>query len=180
VSGGTWLTLDSVLDPSKKPGSQTDPMTSRDVVNPHTLGYTYEYNRSPPNDFNAGNPDLYVPQDEDPTLILAISNINRSAISGSIVITAFSKSEINEKPVLAGTEAVLSRWHVTGCANCQNHLEVRTYIPLYGWSKEKAENAEFGVKLQTRDPMVTDHINLGEVPNQQPAPSFTLITSHMH
>ncbi|KAI6773062.1 hypothetical protein HG530_004020 [Fusarium avenaceum] len=179
VAGGTWLTLDSALDPFKKPGSQTDPMTSRDVFNPQALGYAYEYNNSSPNNFNAGNPDLYVPEDEDPTPILAVSNINRSAIGGSFMITAFSKSAINEEPVLAGTEAVLSRWHVAGCANCQNHLEVRTHIPLHGWSKEKAENAEFEVKLQTRNPKVANHVNFGTVPDQQPAPSFRLVTSHM-
>ncbi|CVL08714.1 related to Tyrosinase [Fusarium mangiferae] len=41
VAGGTWLTLDSALDPFKKPGSETDPMTSRGVVNPENLGYNY-------------------------------------------------------------------------------------------------------------------------------------------
>ncbi|KAG4286455.1 hypothetical protein FPRO06_07715 [Fusarium proliferatum] len=178
VAGGTWLTLDSALDPFKKPGSETDPMTSRDVVNPESLGYNYQYNYNTPNDFNAGDPALFVPKHEE-TPILAVSNINRAAIGGSFMITAFVKNKNTGAMQLAGTEAVLSRWHVAGCANCQNHLEVRTHIPLHGWSKEKADKATFDVRLQTRDPTVADHVNFGDVPTQEQIPSFRVITSHI-
>ena len=83
-------------------------MTSRDVTNPQNLGYTYEYESDTPNKFTDNNPSLYVPQHKEPAPVLAVSNINRSAIGGSCMITAFAKSKTGEQ-VLAGTEAVLSR-----------------------------------------------------------------------
>ncbi|KAF5530115.1 tyrosinase [Fusarium mexicanum] len=178
VAGGTWLTLDSALDPFKKPDSETDPMTSRDVVNPENLGYNYQYNYNAPNDLTAGEPALFVPKHEE-TPVLAVSNINRAAIGGSFMITAFVKNKKTGENQLAGTEAVLSHWHVSGCANCQNHLEVRTHIPLHGWTKEKADKAHFDVRLQTRDPTVADHVNFGDVPTQAQTPSFRVITLHM-
>jgi tyrosinase len=47
-----------------------------------------------------------------------------------------------------GTEAVLSRWHVEGCANCQTHLRVRAAFRLHGLpaAPEKIE-----VEVKTRD-----------------------------
>jgi tyrosinase len=60
---------------------------------------------------------------------------------------------------LLGAEAVLSRWHVAGCANCQNHLDVRAHIPLpVGWTKDDVEKAGVYVKVHTREmPKGSDH-----------------------
>ncbi|KAF4339671.1 tyrosinase [Fusarium beomiforme] len=179
VAGGTWLTLDSALDPFKKPGSDNEPMTSRDVFNPENLGYAYEYDSHAPNKLNDGKPGLYVPQHEDPVPVIAVSGINRASIGGSFMINAFAESKDGGEEYLVGTEAVLSRWHVAGCANCQNHLEVRSHIPLHGWSKEDVENVQFDVRLQTRDPVVADHVNFGHIPKEEQRPSFKVITSHM-
>ncbi|KAH7018428.1 uncharacterized protein B0I36DRAFT_395204 [Microdochium trichocladiopsis] len=164
VAGGTWLNLDSPLDPFKKPGCNT-PMTSRDVMDITKLGYSYQYHGAlgampepggapqlgaPTPAPGAGGPN---PMDE-PAPVLAVSNINRANIGGSFMVTAWAKpADGSGDKVLVGTEAILSRWHVSGCANCQNHLEVRVHMPLHGWSKREAENMDFEVKVHTRQPL---------------------------
>jgi tyrosinase len=57
-----------------------------------------------------------------------VSGINRGPIAGSFVIAAHA--EIDGKKQLIGHEAVLSRWHVAGCANCQLHLESKPAFPV--------------------------------------------------
>ena len=42
-------------------------------------------------------------------------------VRGSFLIFAFTKVNGQRKHI--GTEAILSRWHVTGCMNCMSHLE---------------------------------------------------------
>ncbi|KAG0343743.1 hypothetical protein BG005_002227 [Podila minutissima] len=137
VAGGTWLTLDSPLDPFKNPHDPTKAITSKEVVNIANLGYDYD-NPEPP---LAGPPT-------QPAPILTVSNINRAALSGSFVVSAWALQ--NDERILVGTEAVLSRWHVAGCQNCQNHLEVRAHIPMEGWSREETENMRFEAHLHTR------------------------------
>jgi tyrosinase len=48
---------------------------------------------------------------------------------GSFMISAYATIE-GERDNL-GTEAVLSRWNVQGCANCQTHLETKAFIGLH-------------------------------------------------
>ena len=57
-----------------------------------------------------------------------VSGINRGRIAGSFVIAAHA--EIDGEKQLIGHEAVLSRWHVAGCANCQLHLESKAAFPI--------------------------------------------------
>ncbi|KAF9368663.1 hypothetical protein CPC16_005144 [Podila verticillata] len=140
VAGGTWLTLDSPLDPFKNPDDPTRAMTSNDVVNINDLGYKYDY---------------IIPIEDVPSKpapILIVSNINRATLRGSFVVSVLAKWK--NDMILVGTEAVLSRWHVAGCQNCQNHLEVRAHIPMEGWSKEEAMKMDmekdFQVVLHTR------------------------------
>ena len=57
-----------------------------------------------------------------------VSGINRGRIAGSFVIAAHA--EIDGEKQLIGHEAVLSRWHVVGCANCLLHLESRAAFPV--------------------------------------------------
>ena len=56
-----------------------------------------------------------------------VSGVNRGHIAGSFVITAFAQVGGERKPI--GSEAVLSRWHVDGCANCQTHLLAGAALP---------------------------------------------------
>jgi hypothetical protein len=85
------------------------------------------------------------PLSSPPTL--RIPNINRGNIAGSLFISTWANNE------LVDVEPVLSRWHVQGCENCQTHLNMRTFVPLYGWTNEEAKKAKFKVQLHTRDHM---------------------------
>ncbi|KAE8220115.1 hypothetical protein CF319_g6313 [Tilletia indica] len=169
VAGGTWLTLDSPLDPFKNPHDSSKAMTSRDVVDITKLGYAYEYKES----LQAGKP-------HGPSPVLSVGGINRAAIGGSFLISAWATLESGEK-VLVGTEAVLSRWHTAECKNCQNHLEVRTHILLDGWTKKEAEKADklgFEIVLHTRNQQASrgPKGGLGQV---APKPRYTLHTAHL-
>ncbi len=57
-----------------------------------------------------------------------ISGINKAALKGSFVIAAFAK--IDGKEHLIGRQSVLSRWAISGCANCQTHLEVKAAFSI--------------------------------------------------
>lgn len=174
VAGGTWLTLDSPLDPFTKPGS-TDLLTSRDMVDISALGYSYEPSQ---------NNGLRTPEPiRKSAPVLTVEGINRAAIKGSFVVSAFAKAPGSDDKILVGTEPVLSRWHVSGCANCQNHLDVQTHFPLHGWSKEDAEKADFETVLHTRNRVGTGLPNGHGVheplQSPQPAPRWRLRTGHL-
>ena len=83
---------------------------------------------------------------------LVVSGASRGAIKGSFYIAAWMRDPVHGVKHLIGAEAVLSRWHVSGCKNCQNHLDVRAHIPLpVGWTEEDVENAGVYVRLHTRE-----------------------------
>ncbi|KAI9235119.1 MAG: hypothetical protein BYD32DRAFT_371300 [Podila humilis] len=167
VAGGTWLTLDSPLDPFRNPHDPTRAITSKEVVNIANLGYVYDY----------PEPPLAGPPNTQPAPILTVSSINRATLGGSFVVSAWANLENNEK-ILVGTEAVLSRWHVTGCQNCQNHLEVRAHFPMEGWSKEETEKMRFEVGLHTR--MLNRGLRDGSGPQQGAQnPTIKLWTDHL-
>lgn len=58
---------------------------------------------------------------------MLVSGVNRTNIAGSYLISTFSNHDGQRKRL--GTEAILSRWHIGGCMNCQTHLEARAHIP---------------------------------------------------
>ncbi|KDN61568.1 hypothetical protein CSUB01_04162 [Colletotrichum sublineola] len=172
VAGGAWLTLDSPLKPFKKPGAPGTACTSKDVVNIARLGYTYD-------DVGAlsrasGLSRTQQQQQQQPPMVLTVGNINRAAIAGSFVVSAWAVREDGTR-LLVGTEAVLSRWHVAGCQNCQNHLGVRAHIPIEGWSEEEAKRTRFEVRLHTRTPGV--RAGNGGLPQQRGQnPTVKLVT----
>ncbi len=79
--------------------------------------------------------------------VVRISGINRGIIPGSFILSTWITH--NGKERLIGFHSTLSRWHVQGCANCQSHLLVTAFVPLYGLSKDQASMVK--VKLHTRD-----------------------------
>jgi tyrosinase len=140
-----WLTLDSPLDPfMKREGRGDRSYTSRDCINIETqLGYTYG-----PGSLEEVQQAVAL-QPGLSNKLIRVAGINRGAIRGSFMISAYAV--IGGKKYHLGTEAILSRWHVEGCANCQTHLEAKAFIGLQGLRKEAVQNAHFEVEVRTRD-----------------------------
>jgi tyrosinase len=112
------ITMQTALDPFTKADGSA--FTSNDVVNiENQLGYNYgpgslDSYANPP---TKGFTELAAPAGRT----LHVGSVNRAKIRGSFLITAYT--EVDGKPQVIGHEAVLSRWHVEGCANCQSHLK---------------------------------------------------------
>ncbi|KAG6855557.1 hypothetical protein H0H87_001059 [Tephrocybe sp. NHM501043] len=58
-----------------------------------------------------------------------VHNINRADYPGSFVIRLYARGH-DGKEAEVSREAVLSRWNIQGCQNCQNHLDVDFFVPL--------------------------------------------------
>jgi tyrosinase len=118
------LSMDSPLNPFRTgEGPAARAMTSRDVVDIGNLGYRF----GPGSLDEYANPDTPIPPFPDGPVV-HVSGINRGRIAGSFVIAAHAESDGEKR--LIGFEAVLSRWHVAGCANCQLHLESKATFPV--------------------------------------------------
>ena len=50
-----------------------------------------------------------------------------------------------------GSEAVLSRWHTEGCANCQTHLKASASFGLHGLDPEQLGEEGIEGEIRTRD-----------------------------
>jgi tyrosinase len=138
----TKLNLESPLDPFQKEDGTT--YTSCDCINiEKQLGYTYSQGSLEEQTERA------VLQQGQSTKVIRVSGINRARIRGSFLISAYAN--IGGRRYHVGTEAVLSRWSVQYCANCQTHLEAGAFIPLHGFREESLKNAEYEVELHTRD-----------------------------
>ncbi|PHH90204.1 hypothetical protein CDD83_4248 [Cordyceps sp. RAO-2017] len=146
VQGNVWLSLESPLHPFSRPDDPCRPLTSLDLVDiEKQLGYTYEM----PADGLPRPPPLGPQPSACPQLV--VSGVNRAAISGSFTVSVWAtRPGDGARAQLIGLEPVLSRWHVKGCANCLNHLDVRTHLPLEGWSRDAIENTKFEVLVHTR------------------------------
>ena len=144
------LSLTTPLDPFPK-ADGTGTMTTNDVIDiENQLGYTY----------GPGSLDQYAtPPAARPMALraapagrtVAVSGINRANIRGSFLISAFAT--VDGKRKYLGTNAVLSRWHVEGCMNCQNHLEAKATFPLaYDSAHFLAEDAQArgGIEVEVR------------------------------
>ena len=142
VAPNSWLSLDSRLDPfTLVEDGQERGYTSRDLLNIETqLGYTYNEER----DGSAVGADAQ--RNARSSKIAVISGVNRAPIRGSFLISLFRT--VDGKHEHLGSEAVFSRWHVKYCANCQTHLEVRSFVELP--DDDIAADALF-VEIHTRD-----------------------------
>lgn len=122
IPPNTWLTLDSPLNPFKKVENGVERVyTSRDCINiEKQFGFTYS--RGSLEDEVA----LQAVAERPNARVIRVTNVNRAAVKGSFVISAFAT--IDGQRRLIGSEAVLSRWNVAHCANCQTHLEVQAFF----------------------------------------------------
>jgi tyrosinase len=134
----SWLTLESPLDPFKRTeGGKERTYTSLDCINiEKQLGFTYGpgslEDHAAPMALQAGHS----------AKVVLVSGINRARIRGSFMVSVYAT--IDGERVRLGTEAVLSRWSVEGCANCQTHLETKAFFSLQGLRAEAAPSASSG------------------------------------
>ena len=84
-----------------------------------------------------------------------VHNISRTQYAGSFVVRLYAKGHDGTE-VEVGREPILSRNDVTGCRNCQNHLDVNVYVPLDPATLARLEGpakkeVEWSVKVHARD-----------------------------
>jgi tyrosinase len=151
TAANSWLTLDSPLDPFRlTDGGKERPYTSQDCINIETqLGYTYGPGSL--EQLPAPAPALTAAAATGAARTISVRGLNRARIRGSFLISAFAN--VDGKRQHIGTEAVLSRWHVEGCANCQTHIEGRAAISLHplGEAAARITPAQIEVEVRTRD-----------------------------
>ncbi|KAJ4316694.1 hypothetical protein N0V84_007742 [Fusarium piperis] len=166
---GTPLDMDSPLEPFKKPNGEF--CTSRDMTDiENQLGYSYG-----PGSLDMDNkPALHTPPTEPIVRIVHVSNIKRSDYAGSFVIRTHVDLP-DGGTIEIGREAVLSRWNVAGCANCQDHLDENSFIALdektmraLKGSNGAEKDIKFHVQMQTRD----YHGDFFSEPERQPIVKF--------
>ena len=119
------------------------PYTSLDCINIETqMGYTYGPGSVPTLPATAADASMS-------TQVIRVAGINRAQIRGSFLVSAFAV--IDGERHLVGTEAVLSRWNVAGCANCQTHVETKAFMGLHPFKAGSVQDAVFEVEVRTRD-----------------------------
>jgi tyrosinase len=166
VTPNSWLTLNSPLDPFRK--QDGSPYTARDCINiEKQLDYTYGLGSL---DDLAASDVALAREPESAAKHVLVSGINRGAIRGSFLISAFAT--IDGKRVRIGTEAVLSRWHVEGCANCQTHLQASAAIPLRGLTTAAAKSTGISVEVLTRDGLLEQHAMTAAAASPPARPRF--------
>ncbi|CAF3539567.1 unnamed protein product [Fusarium graminearum] len=119
-------------------------MTSNDVVDISKLGYTYTEPGLHLNLMVAAQRFVDAPK-------LKISGINRAKIPGSFMVSVWAKTSEGMPDRLLHTKAVLSRWDVEKCGNCQSHLEVKSIVHLTDFDHEEAIDTMFYAKIHTRE-----------------------------
>jgi tyrosinase len=168
VAPNSWLTLETPLDPFKKSeGGKERTYTSLDCINiEEQLGYTYGPGSLEGQAALAALAAAAAPGRSEKAV--RVGGINRAAIRGSFLISAFAT--IDGKRQHVGTEAVLSRWHVAGCANCQTHLEAKAVISLRGLQQSVADKAQYDVEVRTRDGLLTQSSDMVAMAARAAAP----------
>jgi tyrosinase len=146
VAGGTWLSLETALDPFRK--ADGTPYTSLDCINSETqLGVAYGPGSLTPALGAAAEMAAAAPRQY--AKVLAVTGLNKARIRGSFTVSAYATK--GDKRLLLGTEAVLSRWSVEGCANCQTHLEVKAFFGVHPAVAALVDDPSYEIEIHTRD-----------------------------
>lgn len=155
----SWLNDTSPLEPFKK---ENDWYTSKDCADITALGYDYDYSG-----ILSGPPQATADTARSSRAIY-VSGIDRTKIKGSFLVSALA--EVDGEQHHLGTEGVLSRWHVEGCANCQTHLRASATFPLLaeliGFDGERFLAGDVALKIQIRT-------HAGPQESQIPTPTDT-------
>jgi tyrosinase len=148
VPANEWLSMDTPLEPfTRTENGHTREYVGRDGFNIQTqLGYTYGPGSLDEVPGAALAQSAEAPANEPK---VHVTGIDRGHIRGSFLIAAFA--DIDGERKLIGSEAVLSRWHVEGCANCQTHLKAGATFPLHGLAADQLGDDAIQVEVRTRD-----------------------------
>ncbi|WP_163864038.1 tyrosinase family protein [Myxococcus eversor] len=153
VAPNSWLGLESPLAPFKQveQGRERD-CTSLDCINiERQLGFTYSKGSLE----DPAELERMTLKAGRGTQALHVTGINRAPIRGSFLVSAFAN--IGGKRHHVGTRAVLSRWNVSGCANCQTHLEVQAFFGLHAFPEKLLQGATYEVEIRGRDGVLANH-----------------------
>lgn len=121
-----------------QPAEQQDYYVSDDVVDiGKQLGYSYgpasldAWMRKPR---AAPHTALRLADDDKAPAIITgfkhVHAVDRAEFPGSFVLRMFARVGPAKEKVEIGREAVLSRWNIAGCANCQAHLKTELLVPM--------------------------------------------------
>ena len=153
VPPNEWLSMDTPLEPFvRNENGGAREYVGSDGFNIETqLGYTYGPGSL---DELAGAPALAAAAADVNEPKVHVTGIDRGNIRGSFVIDAFAMVDGERQPI--GSEAVLSRWHVEGCANCQTHLKASASFSLHGLDPEQLGEEGIEIEVRTRDGLLGD------------------------
>ncbi|KAK0642875.1 hypothetical protein B0T16DRAFT_414886 [Cercophora newfieldiana] len=157
---GVALDMQSSLEPFANPATKTW-FTSEEITDIEALDGELAYTYGPGSfdflvDAVSGHGDGL--EEAAPPLVTVahVSDISRADYRGSFVIRT-SVDIGGGKEVEIGREAVLSRWHVGGCANCQNHLQEHSFIAVdeallkaLGFEKKEDLQGKLNVTVDSR------------------------------
>ena len=84
-----------------------------------------------------------------------VHNISRTDYEGSFIVHLYAQGHDGQE-LEVGREPILSRYNLTACRNCQNHLDVDMYVPLDPATLKHLEGPEkkeikWLVKVQAHD-----------------------------
>ena len=146
IPPNTWLSMDTPLEPFTRRDDGRR-YVGRDGVDIETqLGYTYGPGSLDELAGPTATRSVSAPASEPK---VHVTGINRGHIRGSFLIAALADVDGVRTPI--GSEAVLSRWHVEGCANCQTHLLAGATFPLRGLDAQRLGDDAIQVEVRTRD-----------------------------
>jgi tyrosinase len=168
VAPNSWLDLGSPLTPFRYDTDRY--FTSRDCLDTETqLGYTYSRGSLA----DAGAAAALAPP-AAPARVVTVSGINRAPVPGSFLVSVFAN--VGDRRVHLGTEAVLSRWDVQYCANCQTHLDVTTSaeVPAAGTAAMATVAEDTLAEPASYDVTVTTHHSEFTRPGSQPQTAAAL------
>ena len=127
IPPGTSLSMNTPLYPFKKAdGTWYTGVDVTDIDNQ----LKYQYGPGSLDGLNRGGAFLGQPDQAPIVNFVRSDKIDRAQYAGSFVVRTYAKGPGHPGKVEIGRDPVLSRWNVQGCANCQSHLLVQTYVPV--------------------------------------------------
>ncbi|KAK6524518.1 hypothetical protein TWF281_011425 [Arthrobotrys megalospora] len=146
---GEMLGLDTTLFPFYQ-------YTSSKVTNIETqLGYTYGPSSLTPYATPHEKGGLTVPSlNGHLSGTVKVSGLSRDTISGSFVVETYAVKTDRDgtrHEVMIHREAVLSRWGIQGCLNCNNHLELKFFAPVHNKLMDIAGKKEWTYESTVKD-----------------------------